>query len=73
MALSWLSLLQARRKELVIYGNGAGQLTAFDVALGEEVWRVEDCHEGYALQAAHLSAPLQQHCCTPSQTQRLLG
>lgn len=44
-----ISLLQAQRKELVIFGNGAGQLTAFDTAFGEEVWRLENCHQGCAV------------------------
>ncbi|KAL3140509.1 hypothetical protein ABBQ32_005092 [Trebouxia sp. C0010 RCD-2024] len=33
-------------RQFVIVGNGAGELAAYDTALGEEVWRLTDCHQG---------------------------
>ncbi len=33
-------------RQLIVVGNGAGEVAAFDTALGEEIWRVSDCHQG---------------------------
>ncbi|KAL0027112.1 hypothetical protein WJX79_006926 [Trebouxia sp. C0005] len=33
-------------RQLIVVGNGAGEVAAFDTALGEEVWRVSSCHQG---------------------------
>lgn len=33
-------------KQLIVVGNDAGEVAAFDTALGVEIWRVSDCHQG---------------------------
>ncbi|DBA79915.1 TPA: hypothetical protein ACH3X1_008129 [Trebouxia sp. C0004] len=50
---AWTSVAQQKSKsssgsakQLIVVGNGAGEVAAFDTALGEEIWRVSHCHQG---------------------------
>ncbi|KAL0051933.1 hypothetical protein WJX82_004755 [Trebouxia sp. C0006] len=52
-SFAWASIAQQKAKrssgsarQLIVVGNGAGEVAAFDTALGEEIWRVSDCHQG---------------------------
>ena len=46
-------------RQLIVVGNGAGELAAYDTAVGEEIWRLADCHQGYdLLQMLHCTCPL---------------
>lgn len=44
----WLQTKHSPARQLIVVGNGAGELAAYNTALGEEVWRLADCHQGYA-------------------------
>lgn len=50
---AWASVAQQKAKsssgsarQLIVVGNGAGEVAAFDTVLGEEIWRAPDCHQG---------------------------
>ena len=55
-------------RQLIVVGNGAGEVAAYDTALGEEVWRLADCHQGYvstcpcALHALFIAMIMQFSC-----------
>ncbi len=60
-------------RQLIVVGNGAGEVAAFDTVLGEEIWRVSDCHQGQVsrvimtlvcMRCAHICST--RHACTES-------
>ena len=51
----------ATARQLLIVGNSAGQLAAYDAALGQKVWQSAAFHEGYVHPQGHRVISLPGH------------